>query len=100
MDINYIKENYYFEILNENHDLSDFNCDSEDLTDFLKNDALNQQNMNLNLTQLILCDNEIIGFVSLLTDTLKLKILEDSNLKREIKNELNISENNEIPAIK
>lgn len=100
MDIEYIKENYYFEILNEKHDLSNFECDSNDLTNFLKNDALKQQDMNFNLTQLVICDNEIVGFFSLLTDTLKLKTLENNNLKKEIKLELDISENNEIPAIK
>ena len=100
MDIEYIKENYYFEILNEKHDLSNFECYSNDLTNFLKNDALKQQDMNLNLTQLVICDNEIVGFFSLLTDTLKLKTLENNNLKKEIKLELDISENNEIPAIK
>ena len=100
MDIEYIKENYYFEILNEKHDLSNFECDSNDLTNFLKNDALKQQDMNLNLTQLVICDNEIVGFFYLLTDTLKLKTLENNNLKKEIKLELDISENNEIPAIK
>lgn len=100
MDIEYIKENYYFEILNEKHDLSNFECDSNDLTNFLKNDALKQQDMNLNLTQLVICDNEIVGFFSLLTDTLKLKTLENNNLKKEIKLELDIGENNEIPAIK
>ena len=100
MDIEYIKENYYFEILNEKHDLSNFECDSNDLTNFLKNDASKQQDMNLNLSQLVICDNEIVGFFSLLTDTLKLKTLENNNLKKEIKLELDISENNEIPAIK
>ena len=100
MDIEYIKENYYFEILNEKHDLSNFECDSNDLTNFLKNDALKQRDMNLNLSQLVICDNEIVGFFSLLTDTLKLKTLENNNLKKEIKLELDISENNEIPAIK
>ena len=82
------------------HDLSNFECDSNDLTNFLKNDALKKQDMNLNLTQLVICDNEIVGFFSLLTDTLKLKTLENNNLKKEIKLELDISENNEIPAIK
>ena len=66
MDIKYIKENYKFETLNENHDLSEFESDSEDLNDFLKNDALIQQNAKLNLTKLVICDSEIIGFVSLL----------------------------------
>lgn len=38
--------------------------------------------------------------VSILTDSMKLKILEDEETKKEICNELNISENNELPAIK
>lgn len=100
MNIEYIKENYIFETLNQHHDLNDFEYESQDLTDFLKNDALNQQNMNLNLTQLVICDEIIVGYVSILTDSMKLKILEDEETKKEICNELNISENNELPAIK
>ena len=100
MEINYIKENYRFEILTNQYDLSKFNCGVEDLNNFLKYDAINQQDMNLNLTHLVICDDEIIGFVSLLTDTIKLKTLRNQSLKNELKEELNISENNEIPAIK
>ena len=66
MDIEYIKQNYRFETLTDEHDLSNFECDSEDLTNFLKDDALTQQNRKLNLTKLIMCDSEIIGYVSLL----------------------------------
>jgi len=54
----------------------------------------------LNLTKLITCDGEIIGFVSLLTDSIKLKIINENAVKITIKNKLNISENNRIPAIK
>ena len=100
MDIEYIKENYIFETLNENHNLNDFECESEDLTDFLKEDALHQQNLNLNITHLVICEGIIIGYVSILTDAMKLKILEDETAKKEICAELNISENNMIPAIK
>lgn len=100
MEIEYIKNNYKFETLSEEHDLSDFECESEDLNDFLKNDALKQQNEKLNLTKLITCDGEIIGFVSLLTDSMKLKLLKDEVEKEKIKGKLNVSENNPIPAIK
>lgn len=100
MDIEYIKENYMFEKLNETHNLDDFECESEDLTKFLKEDALEQQNLNLNLTHLVICDGTIVGYVSILTDTMKLKILEDDETKNKIRDALNISENNEIPAIK
>lgn len=40
MNTNYIKNNYIFETLTLNHDLSSFKCESEDLADFLKEDAL------------------------------------------------------------
>ena len=100
MEIEYIKNNYKFETLSEEHDLSDFECESEDLNDFLKNDALKQQKEKLNLTKLITCDDEIIGFVSLLTDSMKLKLLKDEVEKEKIKGKLNVSENNPIPAIK
>ena len=101
MDIEYIKNNFYFETLSSKHDLSNFKCASDDLNDFIKNDALRQQVMNLNITQLAICDGEIIGFVSILTDTLKIKTIEDKSLKEEMKNELNvIGEDNTLPAIK
>lgn len=100
MDVEYIKKNFEFEILSSCHDLSHFECSSKDLNDFLKDDALNQQNMNLSITQLAVCDGEVVGFVSLLTDVIKLKIIDDDNLKDEVKEELNISENNVLPAIK
>ena len=100
MDIEYIKDNYIFEKLNENHNLDDFECESEDLTNFLKEDALNQQNMNLSLTHVVICDDTVVGYVSILTDAMKLKILEDKETKDKIRSKLNISENNVIPAIK
>ena len=101
MDIEYIKNNFYFETLSSKHDLSNFKCASDDLNDFIKNDALRQQVMNLNITQLAICDGEIIGFVSILTDTLKIKTIEDKSLKEEMKNELNVvGEDNTLPAIK
>ncbi|WP_295588888.1 N-acetyltransferase [uncultured Methanobrevibacter sp.] len=100
MDIEYIKNNYKFETLTEKHDLSKFKCDSKDLNEFLRKDALNQQKEKLNITKLMICDNEIIGFVTLLTDSLKLKVVRDENIKELIKNELNISEKNNIASVK
>ena len=75
MEIDYIKENYRFEILTNQHDLSKFNCGVEDLNNFLKYDALNQQDMNLNLTHLVICDDEIIGFVSLFNTIFNVSIM-------------------------
>ena len=40
---------------------------------FWKKDALNQQKENLNITKLAMYNGKIMGFASLLTDTLQLK---------------------------
>lgn len=56
--------------------------------------------MNLSLTHVVICDETVVGYVSILTDAMKLKILEDKETKDKIRSKLNISENNVIPAIK
>jgi hypothetical protein len=81
MKIKDIKENYYFETLNESHYLNDFDCGDEDLNDFLKNDALIQQDKKLNLTKLVICEDMIIGYVSLLTDRLTIKNIREDRIK-------------------
>ena len=86
MNIEYIRDNYVFEKLNEKHNLDSFECEIEDLNNFLKKDALKQQKLNLNLIFLVLCDDVIIGDVSILTDTMKLKIVEDEKTKNKIEN--------------
>ncbi|MDO5860247.1 N-acetyltransferase [Methanobrevibacter sp.] len=105
MDIEYIKENYKFETLTEKHDLSNFECDSDDLNDFIKNDALKQQEDKINITKLITCDDEIIGFVSLLTDIIPLKNIRDENIRLELKPHYNeniekVPKRKPLPAIK
>lgn len=101
MKIEDIKDNYYFETLNEKHDLSDFDCGDDDLNDFLKNDALAQQNENLNVTKLVMCEGKILGHTSLLTDALILKNINDESLKLKIKGKLGVkSKNRNVPAVK
>ena len=101
MDIDYIKKNYRFETLTDEHDLSNFKCASDDLNDFLKDDALTQQKNKLNLTKLVMCDDTIVGYVSLLTDTIPLKDIRDEDTKRDIKDQLYItSKKRKLPAIK
>lgn len=101
MKIEDIKENYYFETLTAEHDLSDFDCGDKDLNDFLKNDALAQQKEKLNVTKLVMYNGDIIGFASLLTDTLNLKNIKDENLRLKIKGKLNINSNKRgISAVK
>ena len=101
MDIQYIKENYKFETLSEEHDLSEFESDSKDLNDFLKNNALKLQKDKLNLTKLITCDERIIGYVTLLTDSIPLNNIRDDKVKNDIKIQLSItSKKKGLPAIK
>lgn len=101
MKTNYIKDNYQFQLLTKEHDLNDFECTSKDLSDFLKKDALDQQEICLNTTNLIICDGKIIGFVSLLADTFKLGKIEDEKVRNRIKEKLRITGNkNNIPAVK
>ena len=101
MDIDYIKENYKFETLSEEHDLSEFESDSKDLNDFLKNNALKLQKDKLNLTKLITCDERIIGYVTLLTDSIPLNNIRDDKVKKDIKIQLSItSKKKGLPAIK
>lgn len=100
MKIKDIKENYYFETLSAKHDLSDFDCGDEELNDFLKNDALSQQNEKLNVTKLVLCEGKIIGYASLLTDTIILKKIKDEKIREKLKGKLNLnSKEKEISAV-
>ena len=85
MKIKDIIDNYYFETLNDNHDLSDFDCGDDDLNDFLKNDALVQQNANLNVTKLVMYNQKIVGFVTLLTDTIPLRNIRNEKVTFNIK---------------
>ena len=105
MDIEYIKEHYKFENLTKEHDLSNFECESDDLNDFIKNDALMQQEEKINITKLITCDGNVIGFVSLLTDTIPLKNIRDDSIRFDLKPHLNtdidkVPKNKPLPAIK
>lgn len=100
MKIEDIKERYYFETLHEEHDLSDFDCGDEELNDFLKNDALKQQSEKLNVTKLALYDGKIIGYASLLTDTIILRKIKDEKLRVKLKGKLNLNSNEkEISAV-
>ena len=101
MKIKEIKDNYYFETLSSEHDLRDFDCGDDELNEFLKKDALIQQKARLNVTKLIMCDGKIIGFTSLLTDTIMIKRIRDESIKTEIKEKLKIDkESKSISAVK
>lgn len=90
MLIEEILNKYEIEKLSEKHDLKNFSCGMEDMDKFLQDDALNQQQKNLNVSYLVLYNKEIIGFYSIFTDNIPYNKL---NLKEENKY-------NTYPAVK
>ena len=77
MPIEKIKNEYTIDKLDEKSNLDDFSCGLDDMDEFLKHDALNQQNEKLSVTYLVKYNDEIIGFFSLLSDKIELKDIED-----------------------
>lgn len=75
MTIEDMKNNYHYEKLSSKHDLSNFSCGVKDLDEFLKEDALNQQEQNLSVTYLAIYENKILGYVSILADTIECKTI-------------------------
>ncbi len=63
--------------LDENDDLSSFNCSSEELNDFLKNNASIDQKNLVNRTQLCFWNNKLVGFFSLAAGTIETKSVID-----------------------
>lgn len=57
------------EPLNTNHNFSEFYCTSDDLNDFIRNDALREQECMLSRTYLFSYEEEVVGFVSLSADS-------------------------------
>lgn len=57
-----------------------FNCGDDDLNDFLRSDASKYQQENLSQTNLAVLDEELVGYITLLTDSIVLK----TNEKRKL----------------
>jgi len=88
-----ISEDIKFSILCEDHKCCDFDCGIVDLNEFLVEDALPNQSINMSITKIAHIDTKIIGYYSVLTDTLK---------KQNIQPDDHISEAaySQYPAIK
>lgn len=65
------------EPLNNNHNLSSFSCLSQELNDFLKNDALNDQKNMISRTSLCFWKDKLAGFFTLIADTIEAKAVID-----------------------
>lgn len=76
------------------HNLANFDCEDEDINDFIKNDALLYQEKKIATTTIFIFNQEIIGFCSIAADSLKLKVPE------KIQHEVDGKPIKEFPAIK
>lgn len=66
----------------------------------MKNDALEQQKRKLNTTKLVIYEDKIVGFASLLSDTILIRNIIDENISADIKKQLDIQTKNlSIPAV-
>lgn len=79
------KCDFKIELLNQYHNLSSFDCEDDDLNEFLKKDAFIEQKKKLSLTHLIFYQGEVIGYFSLLTDKISVKNLKNREIKENIK---------------
>ncbi len=75
------------------YDVSDFDCEDEDLNDFLKNDSLGHQNAKMVNTLLLIRQDQVVGFFSLCADAIKLG--DDEKVQCDINKPLQ-----EFPSIK
>lgn len=66
MNTEFIIENLRFEILRPFHDLSRFRSKSRKLNRFLKREALECQKLSDRVTHLVICDEKVIAYFSLL----------------------------------
>ena len=62
--------------LRDSHDTSFFHCSNDDLNNFLSEDAKNSQEDLISRTYLCLEPERILGFISLVTDTIEVKLVE------------------------
>ncbi len=77
MDLEYLINNYTIKKLSSEDNVNNFNCGLNDMNNFLKNDALIQQEENLNVTYLVYCDKNLVGFFSLLSDNIEIKSMDE-----------------------
>lgn len=65
------------------HDVSAFDCDDDDLNDFLKNDAAKFQADHLSHTRVVFLKGELVAYITLLADCIILQTGEKKKTLRE-----------------
>lgn len=74
----------YIRELKHEDDLSKFNSSSSDLNDFLKNDALRYHKKMIGKTFVCIYKDEIIAYMTLLTDSIRVREIQDIDREEEI----------------
>lgn len=59
-----------FRHLSDRTNLTSFRCSDHDLEEFLKDDALDSQNNRLSATRLVYCQDALVGYFTLVNDSL------------------------------
>lgn len=59
-----------FRHLSDRTDLTSFRCNDHDLEEFLRDDALDSQNNRLSATRLVYCQDALVGYFTLVNDSL------------------------------
>ena len=90
-------EKIKIELLSEKTDVSRFDCEINDLNEFLKEDAIKQKNLLLNVTYVAYCENKLIAFFTLSFDTLARKKISKKYKDRFKDKDINY---NSYPALK
>lgn len=73
MEQNVSEEELRIEILREDHTLSGFQSRTQELVDFLVDDALQNQMQKISLTFLFFYKEQLVGYITLLNDSIKLR---------------------------
>lgn len=69
-------------LLDENHDTSFFDCGNSDLNEFLKTNAIRYASESLAKTFLFMLDKDIVGYISLCADSIRLTTAERKALNK------------------
>lgn len=70
-------EELEFVRLNATHDLSGFHSTEPELDNFLKEDALTNQNNLISVTRLVLWKGNIVGFFTLINDSIEVRSVDE-----------------------
>ena len=76
MSVNISRDDVTIFPLSAKHNRASFNCTNHDLNDFLKNDAIENQEQMVSRTYVCFYEKQLVGFYTLTTDIIEVKHIE------------------------